>query len=338
MSKDKKKKTIAVLRGGNIDYHRSMKSGANVLLSLLKYGDEANIIDVVVDEKGNWFEKGIPSDPHKVFSQADYYVDFTNNFSADYHKLSKKLDVRHVFKNDMVQMLSRINIKRILNQIGFDSPRYVVFRDDKNLENNLKEIWSKFHTPIVIKDGSHIANQKSLLTYSFLEAYKKVKDILKNKNEAIVEEFAEGKYVSLALMPNYRGEDFYVPTPIETINAESVTRFVQGKELKDKYLIEHNHHKLAMTHIDDSLKKKLKMIAFDIHKSLSLDHHILIDLCLYPKKNKKNNFDVKVVEVHTNPHLSEGSRFNFILENSGVDIGRFVLDRIDLIKEEDLLF
>jgi hypothetical protein len=80
------------------------------------------------------------------------------------------------------------------------------------------------------------------------------------------------------------------------------------------------------------------MIAFDIHKSLSLDHHILIDLCLYPKKNKKNNFDVKVVEVHTNPHLSEGSRFNFILENSGVDIGRFVLDRIDLIKEEDLLF
>ena len=338
MSKDKKKKTIAVLRGGDNDYHHSMKSGANVLLSLLKYGDEASVIDVVIDEKGNWFEKGVPSDAHKVFSQADYYIDFTNNFFGDYHKLSKKLDVKHVFKNDMIQILSRVNIKRILNQIGFDSPRYVVFRDDKNLENNLKEIWSKFHTPVVIKDGRHIANHKSLLTYSFLDAYKKIKDILKNKSEAILEEYVDGKYVSLAVMPNYRGEDFYIPTPVETINAEAGTRFIQGKELRDKYLIDHSHHKLAMTHIDESLKKKLKTISYDIHRSLSLDHHILIDLCLSPKKGKKNDFDIKVIEIHTNPHLSDGSRFNFILENSGVDIGRFVLDRIDIMKEEDLLF
>ena len=122
MSKDKKKNTIAVLRGGKIDYHHSMKSGAHALLSLLKYAEEAGVIDVVIDENDNWFEKGIPSDPHKVFSQADYYVDFTNNFNGDYHNLADKLNVRSVLKNDMNKVLSRINTKRILSQVGFDFP------------------------------------------------------------------------------------------------------------------------------------------------------------------------------------------------------------------------
>jgi D-alanine-D-alanine ligase-like ATP-grasp enzyme len=338
MSKDNKKKTIAVLRGGKIDYHNSMKSGAHVLLSLLKYGEDVNVIDVVIDENNNWFEKGIPSDPHKVFSQADYYVDFTNIFDGDYHTLANKLDVKFVIKNDMNNVLSRTNIKRILGQLGFDFPKYFVFRDDKNLENNLKEIWGKFHTPIVIKDGKHVANQKSLLTHSFLEAYKKIKDIFKKSGEAIVEEHLSGRYVSLAVIPNYRGEDLYIPTPIETVNAEAEVRFINGKEMKDKYLIDHGHHKLSMTHFDESLKKKLRKLARDIHQSLALDNHILLDICISQNKKNKTDFDIKIIEIHTNPHLAEGSRFNFILENSGVDIGRFILDKIEKIKEEELVY
>lgn len=339
MSKDKKKTTVAVLRGGNTDYHRSMKSGANVLLSLIRYPEEVNVIDVVIDEKENWFEKGIPSDPHKVFSQADYYIDFTHNFKGDYHNLSRRLNIKPIFKNDLVQVLSRVNVKRVLSQIGFLTTNYVIFRDDKNLENNLKEIWSKFHTPVVIKDGRHIANQKSLLTFSFLEAYKKIKDLLKKGGEVILEEHAEGKYISLAVMPNYRGEDLYIPTPIETINAESKTRFVQNKELKDKYILDHSHNKLSMTHIDEGMKKRLKLIGEEIHKALGLDHHVLIDMCLVNKnKDKKGDYEIKILELHTNPHLAEDSRFNFILENSGVDIGRFILDRIEKIKEEALAY
>ncbi len=193
--------------------------------------------------------------------------------------------------------------------------------------------------PVVIKDGKHIANQKSLLTYSFLEAYKKIKNLLQSGSEVILEEHAEGRYISLAVIPNYRGEDLYIPTPSETINSEGRTRFIQNKEIKDKYILEHNHHKLSMTHLDNTLKSRLKLVGEEIHKALALDHHVLIDMCLINKnKEKKDDYEIKILELHTNPHLSEDSRFNFILENSGVDIGRFILDRIEKIEEEDLAY
>lgn len=335
MPREIKKKTIAVLRGGKEDYHKSMKSGANIILSLSRYPEEVIVTDVVIDQDGNWFEKGIPSDTHKVFSQADYYVDFTKDFTGNHHELSKRLNIKQILENDFNRVLSRVNIRRILDQLGYDTPRYVVLREDKNLENNLKTIWSKFHIPVIIKEGDNTKNSKSLLTYSFLEAYKKIKEIINRGGEAILEEHLEGEYVSVAAIPNYRGEDLYVATPIETMYMSESPRVVQGRTIKEKYLIEHDHHKKSLTHIDVSLKKKLKEIIEDIHSSLSLDQHVLLDLCL---KKKDGQYAIKVLELHTNPHLFDDSRFDFILKNSGVDMGKFIIDRISLLEEGDKIY
>ena len=57
MPREIQKKTIAVLRGGKEDYYRSMKSGANIILSLSRYPEEVDVIDVAIDEDENWFEK-----------------------------------------------------------------------------------------------------------------------------------------------------------------------------------------------------------------------------------------------------------------------------------------
>ena len=335
MPREIKKKSIAVLRGGKEDYHKSMKSGANIILSLSRYPEEVSVSDVVIDENGNWFEKGIPSDVHKVFSQADYYIDLTKDYSGSHHNLSKRLDIKQILQNDFHRVLSRVNVRRILDQLGFETPRYVVLRESKNLENNLKTIWSKFHIPVVIKEGDNTKNSKSLLTYSFLEAYKKIKEIISKGGEAILEEHLEGEYISLGAIPNYRGEDLYVSTPIETMYMSDTPRLVQGKTIKEKYLIGHDHHKKSLTHIDSSLKKKLKEVIEEIHSSLSLDHHIMLDLCL---KKKNGVYNMKIIELHTNPHLFDNSRFDFILKNSGVDMGKFIIDRIGVLEEDDKIY
>ena len=335
MPTDIKKKSIAVLRGGKEDYHKSMKSGANIILSLSRYPEEVSVSDVVIDENGNWFEKGIPSDSHKVFSQADYYIDLTKDYTGSHHNLSKRLDIKQILENDFNRVLSRINVRRILDQLGYETPRYVVFRDVKNLENNLKTIWSKFHIPVVIKEGDNTKNSKSLLTYSFLEAYKKIKEIISKGGEAFLEEHLEGEYISLGAIPNYRGEDLYVSTPIETMYMSTTPRVVQGKSIKEKYLIDHDHHKKSLTHIDSLLKKKLKEVIEEIHSSLSLDHHIMLDLCL---KKKNGEYNMKIIELHTNPHLFDDSRFDFILRNSGVDMGKFIIDRISILEEGDKIY
>ncbi|MEN9338331.1 MAG: hypothetical protein RI945_56 [Candidatus Parcubacteria bacterium] len=340
-----KKKKIAILRGGQADYHRSMKSGANILLSLLKLEEECEVLDVVIDINEKWFEKGVPSDPHRVFSKADFYIDFTEYKHADYHDLAEKLNVMQVFKNDFINNLNRVNVKRIFRQIDINTPRYEVIRDDKNLDSKLKDIWNRFHTPIVIKEVEHHFNEKSLITYSFPEALNKAKYILKKGGEVLIEEHAEGKYLSIVAIPDYRGEDIYVPTPIEMINLGTQAREVNGKILKDKYLSLHDHEKKSLVHVDINLKKELKRLATAIHQSLLLDFHTLIDVVLIEEKNNKESkkgedrkYFIKVLELHTLPHMFEDSRFDFIMKNSGVDLGRFVLDRIQVLEEQKLSY
>ena len=90
-----------------------------------------------------------------------------------------------------------------------------------------------------------------------------------------------------------------------------------------------------MIHIDITLKKKLKEILKDIHTSLSIEHHVLLDLCI---KKKGDKYDIKIIELHTNPNLFDDSRFDFILRNSGIDMGRFIIDRIEKIEESELIY
>ncbi len=332
------KKAIAILRGGKDDYHRSVRNGANIIIPLGKYQDLINVVDVIIDESGNWFEKGVPSDPHKVFSRVDYYIDFTNNKDAEYHNLSRKLYVKKIFNNSIMHSLDRVNIKRILSQINIDMPKYIFIRDSKNIENTLKNIWNKFHTPLVIKESNHHFNKKSLITYSFLDSFNKIKEIINRGGEALIEEHVHGKYISVAVIPDYRGQDIYIPTPAEIVNTDAKRRILQDKILIDKHLIDHNHVKKNLIHLDDDLKIKIKKLIEDIYKVLMLDHHTLIDLVILEKHNKENksiDYIIKVLDLHIAPQIFEDSRFDFILKNSGVDMGKFILDRIEKLEESE---
>ncbi len=334
-----RKKTIAIIRGGKDDYFRSMKNGANAILSLSRYLDIVDIIDVSIDERNDWFERGIPSDAHKVFSKADFYLDFTNNRFDEYHNLSKKLNVKPVFKNDYTSLLNRVNIKRILGQLQVDVPKYTIIRDRNNLEYNLKNIWSKFHTPIVIKEANHEFNEKSILTYSFLDAFNKVKRILNKGGEALIEEHIHGKYISVAAIPEYRGEELYIPTPVEILNIDIINQNINSKSLHDKCLIGHNCEKKSLIFIDENIKNNIKSLTKELHKSLFIGHHSMIDMVLIEnKKGDNKNYTLKILDIHTSPHLFEDSRFDFILKNGGVDLGRFIIDRIEKLEEEGKIY
>ncbi len=239
MSKGKRK-VIAVLRGGNKDHTRSLKNGTNVILSLERYKDEIDVIDVILDKDNNWFEKGVPSDPHKVFSKADFYLDLTDNKEEKYHDLAKRLQVLALFEDLHVSSISnRITTKRILNQLNVSVPKYILIRDKQSLRIGLQEAWSRLLTPIVIKESNHEFNEKSLVTYSFLEAYNKAKEILDKGGEVLVEEHIAGKYISVAALPDYRGESLYIPTPAEVYHTEAIAKALTEKLVQDKYLPDH---------------------------------------------------------------------------------------------------
>jgi len=193
----------------------------------------------------------------------------------------------------------------------------------------------------VVRPNHIFSNQKSLLTYSFNEAEEKVLDILNHKDEAVIEEHVNGKYVSLAIIPEYRGENFYIPIPFEIINKNKNDRKVldnigEMKTIKEKYLNNHNHHKVIFSHNNKDLKLKLKKITEEVYKALNLDSHMMIDFSILEKIDGDN--EIKILEIHTDPHLFYDSRFESILSGSGVNMGKFIEDRIEKLEEENLTY
>lgn len=326
-------KSIAIIRGSHTDRVRSLENGRRAILALLKYEEEVQVLDVSLDENNNWFERGIPADPHKVFSKVDYYLDFTNNFKADYHALAKRLKVKALFQDDYVNSLNRVSLNRLLEQLNILVPKYTVIHNIQNLELDLKNIWSKFQMPVVIKEVSHNFNEKSLVTYSYLEAFRKIQQILVKGSEVMVQEFTQGKYLSTAILPGYREEDNYVPSLVEIINFDPLDKDLNSQTLNQKCLIGHNCEKQSFVFVDNKLKKDIQEFVKNIQKTILFNQHSMIDLAILEnKKNKKYSF--KVLDIHTNPNIFEDSRFDFILKNSGVDLGRFIIDRIEKLENQ----
>lgn len=321
------KKSIAILRGGNKDRTRSLQNGARAILALAKYNDEVRVLDVVIDEDNHWYERGIPSSPHKVFSQVDYYLDFTANDKAEYHNLAKKLAVKAIFNDEYLKSLNRVSLNRLLNQLNIATPKYEIVRNDDNVELSLKNIWNKFQLPIVIKEVKHTFNENSLLTYAYLEALKQIRKILERGSEVMIQEYADGKYISVALLPGYMEEENYTPTAIESINFRPYKPDWDKQKIDQKCLIGHDCEKNSFTFVDTELKKDIQDFAKNIQKTILANQYSMMDLALkQDKRTKKYSF--KVLDIHLKPNLFEDSRFDFILKNSGVDLGRFIIDKL----------
>lgn len=328
------KKTIAILRGGQQDTYRSFQNGARAILALAKYPERIKVIDVSLDKNNHWFERGIPSDPHKTFSKADFYLDFTDNEQAPYHLLAKKLKVKWLFQNNYLNNLNRINVNRILEQLQIETPKYKVIRQPQNLELELKNIWEKFQMPIVIKEAKHKFNLPSLLTYSFLEALAKTRDILDKGGEVLVEEYLKGKYISAATFPKYRGQEVYVSIPVEMLNFNPLSQNLNSQSQKQVCLIGHDCKKQSLIFVEDKTKQAILELIKNIQKTMVFNQYSMVDLVLVENKlSAKEKYTLKVLDIHTSPNLFEDSRFDFILKNSGIDLGYFILESIDKMEK-----
>jgi len=331
------KKKIAILRGGKKIHKESLASGNQVLLSLNKYLEEVEPVDIFIDQQGNWFEKGVPSDMHRALSKVDYFLDLTRDWHGEHHNLAEKINLQHVFPNTFISMNSRVNLRRILQQLTLGEnlfSKYFLFRDKKNLDLDLKTAWWNLHMPVVLRPNNISGNEKSILTYSFAEAKKYIQKILEQGEEVLAEDYVEGQYLSLVLIPNYRGEDFYIPIALQILHNNLQERKVGEKKIKDKVLISHQHQKniFFFHHSDNDLKNKLRELTKQIYQTLLLNRHLMIDFAIL------DNQKIKILEIHLDPHFFKDSRFNEIVSASGVDIGKVILDRMQKLEEMNLIY
>lgn len=298
---------IAVLRGGKKDFKHSISEGLEVLQSLTKLGYHP--LDVLIDNDGKWTSKGKPTDAHEIFTKAHTVVDTTRAKGEAYQTLAKKMHIPLLFSQSNDVHLDREDMYRILRQQGVKVPDTVVVRASAPLKDSIfRELWSKYHTPLMIRPLKRTDNAPSRLVKLFSDLEKVIREYHAMGVDTHVLTYKKAPTLSIALLPKFRNQSLYTPLWVETFNIaheiphkESVIRpHLQAPQIK---------------------KDQVKALATKVYKALDLSGPATIDVISY------NNQHI-VVNVDTAPSLRKEGRFMQALETTGIDAGHYIHSHI----------
>jgi D-alanine-D-alanine ligase-like ATP-grasp enzyme len=294
---------IAVLRGGNKDYKHSLTEGGEVLASLSKIGYEP--VDVLIGKDGEWTAKGFPTDAHAIFTQAHTIVDTTRMKGEAYQKLAKKMKIPLIFSEDDDVHLDREDLYRILRQQDIKVPDTLVIRADAPLKSDIfRDIWTRFHTPLLIRPLKRGADISSTIVRMFSELESAIRAYYEKGIDIHILTYRKHHTTSIATLPNFRDEDVYMPLWVDSFPEEG------SIPSSDSTIRPH-------LQAPDFRKENMHAITKKIYKALGLTKPACIDFI-------NHNNEYIVVNVDLNPSLRKNSRFMQSLATTGVDAGQYV--------------
>jgi D-alanine-D-alanine ligase-like ATP-grasp enzyme len=299
---------IAVLRGGNVDFSLSLSEGQEVLQSLSKVGYKP--LDVLVDRDGSWTVQGLPTDAHAIFTRAHTVVDTTRDRNAPHIKLAKKMAITLMFSRGTDVHMDREDMYRLLRMQGFKVPDTIVVRAKAPLQPNVfRDVWSTYHTPLMVRPLVRQSGTESKLITMYPEFEKTVKDYHDRGIDVHILTYRKAPTSSLAVLPNFRGEKLYTPLWVET--------FASTNSIPDP-----THQMRAHLHAPEYRKEEMRDIATKVYEALNLSGPACIDVVPY-----KEGYIVVNVEPH--PSLRKDSRFMQSLSSTGANIGEYIHSQIE---------
>lgn len=298
---------IAVIRGGNKDFKQSLIEGGEVLSSLTKIGYKP--IDVLIDKEGEWTMRGKPTDAHEVYTRAHTIVDTTHMKGEAYQTLAKKMGIPLLFSHDQDILLDREDMYRILRQKGVKVPDTFVIRSSAPFKTEtLHKVWSKYHTPLLLRPLKRLKEAPSKLVKMFNDLEETVRGYHEKGIDMHVLSYKKAPTSSIAVLPNFRGEDLYIPIWVETFSGINDIPNVESR---------------IQAHINapDFRKEQINKYVKDVYEALDLKGPACIDLI--PFKD-----EYIVVNVDPTPSLRKDGRFMQSLSTTGVDIGQYIHSHI----------
>ncbi len=298
---------IAVLRGGNKNFKQSLIEGADILASLQKIGYDP--VDVLIERDGAWTARGFPTTPHAIYTQAHTIVDTTRMKGEEYQKLAKKMNIPLVFSSDEEVTMSREDLYRVLRQQHIKVPETYVVRASAPLKAGIfRELWTRFHTPLLIRPLYRHEEMPSRIVKMFHELEQVVREYHERGIDIHVLTYRKKPTTSIAILPHFRREEVYTPLWVDT--------FPQDGSLPTP-------ESPARPHLQapEFRKENMKAIATKVYKALGLQSPACIDFI-------NHNNEYMVVNVDCNPSLRKEGRFMQSLATTGVDAGHFIHEYI----------
>jgi D-alanine-D-alanine ligase-like ATP-grasp enzyme len=298
---------IAVLRGGDVDYKASLQEGAEVLASLVKIGYSP--VDVLISRDGGWTARGIPTDAHKIYSESHTIVDTTRMKGKEYQVLAKKMGIALIFSHGNTMNLNREDLYKILRQQQVKVPHTLVIRAHDELKPDVfRDIWTKFHTPLLVRALVRHDEAPSRVVAKFHDLEAVVREYHGKGIDAHIMTYRKLPTTSIAVLPNFRGEEMYTPLWVDSFQD------VDTLPGKDSHLRPH-------LQAPEFRKDHIKNLAKKVYKALGFKHPVCIDFIYH-------NNEYIVVNVEQNPSLRKDGRFMQSLNTTGVDAGHYIHEHI----------
>ena len=294
---------IAVLRGGDKNFKQSLLEGAEVLGSLTRIGYDP--MDVLIGKDGEWTAHGTPTDAHSIYTKAHTIVDTTKMHGQEYQALAKKMQIPLIFSEDEKMTLDREDLYRILRQQEIKVPDTFVVRAKTPLKNEIfRDLWTRFHTPLLIRPLHKDAPVPSKIVRMFHDLESTIREYHEKGVDTHVLTYRKVYTTSLAVLPHFRKEKIYVPMWVDT--------FPEDGKLPNKDARMQPH-----LHAPEFRRENMRAVAQKVYRALGLTTPACIDLI-------HHNNEFVVVNVDLNPSLNKNGRFMQSLNTTGVDAGHFI--------------
>jgi len=325
---------IGVLRGGISDqYDISLLSGGAVLNALRSLGHKP--IDILITKDGSWNMNGLPLEPEELTDKIDFIWNALHGEIGEDGMIQEFFDTINIpytgsGKEASEIFSNKLRAKELFKELGLKTPSYEyipvfderIFGDDieKYSKGSAKRVWQSFSPPWVVKPLSGGSSKGIILARTFQELVDAIESVIVQGNDALVEEFVDGKEVSLGIIEGLRGEKQYTLIPKEVVK--------DGKILSTYDRASGNYSFRTLGSIDNHHKEDMSEKFAEIFDRLNLKHYAVADFIISPR-------GLYILEIDTLPELHDGGIICRSLNDLGISMPEFV-NHIIMVAQKDL--
>ncbi len=294
--------TVAVLRGGPSDeYDISMETGKGVLTALAD--SVFSVKDIIISRSGDWLVNGFIKDPQKALIGVDVVFIALHGVYGEDGQVQRILDRLSIPYTGSAPYASALAMnkelaKKHLSSIACKHPQHMRLTRDGVTDpmQTALSIGTLFGPEYIIKPtsgGSSLGTHRASNPH---ELGAVLKSLLQEYDDLLVEEYVQGKEVTVGVLENFRNQTLYDLPVVEIIPPANAGFFSADV----KYTGE--TQEICPARCTKEEKARLSGLAKEIHQQMNLRHYSRSDFII-------RGSDIYFLEVNTLPGLTKESLF-----------------------------
>lgn len=316
MSENIHKIKVGVVRGGvSPEYDVSLKTGGEVLKNL---SDKYVSYDILITKDGLWHINGVPTSPDKLRGKVDVVFNALHGEYGEDGKIQRALEELSMPYTGSGPVASAIGMNKALAKKNFrvgdeiKTPLYKVVKKTDDINKAAMEIWRSFPQPSIVKPLSGGSSIGISVIRTFPEMIDGINKVLDSGNDAIVEEYINGREVFSGVLSDFRGEKTYVLPPLEIMGSEKIDFLDYDK----KNSVE-NINIASPAQLGKKEKELIAEAVKNIYENFPLKHYAGFDFIVSKR-------GIYLLELNTLPGLAETSFLPKALSSVGTDMPQFL--------------